>query len=91
MARSSSSGNRLFDRQRALEAVHPKARPLNVHLTPPHLDGLRHAQTVAVNHQKQGVVADTAAAFFWAASSNRSISGLRVSFLEYSMTPTNDH
>ena len=68
------ASNRVLDAQAALEASDPQPRPLEIELVAPHLDGLADPQTVPVDHEQKGVVANAVAPLF-AASSRRSISG----------------
>ena len=61
MARSSSPSDRMLDRERVLQASHPEPGALDIDCVAPHLDGLAHAQAVAVDRQQERVVADAVA------------------------------
>src|SRR3954452_571315 len=51
------AGNRLLDRETALEAAYPQPGAVEVELVPAQAHGLADAQAVAVGHQQQKVVA----------------------------------
>ena len=51
------AGNGLLDREAALEAAYPQPGAVEVELVPAQTHGLADAQTVAVGHQQQKVVA----------------------------------
>src|SRR4029077_11049980 len=56
------AGNRVLDAEAALEASDPQPRPLDIELAAPHLDGLADPQSVSVDHEQRGVVANAVAA-----------------------------
>ena len=57
------AGDGLLDRETILEPFDPDSRPLQVHLVPTKRDRLADAQTMAVHHQDQQVIADAVATF----------------------------
>ena len=63
MARSSSPAIGCSTDKEPLEALHPKARPLDIEDTAAHLDGFADPQAVPVDHQDEHVVADAMAPF----------------------------
>src|SRR5262245_58691278 len=55
------AGDGMLDGQRVLQAGNPETGALDVELISAHLDGLRDAQPVAIEHEQQRVVANAVA------------------------------